>query len=205
VCFYGNIEQQIALDDVPSQRGPCDAPYCSEDGKPLFRSDGTKCAANQACSSGECVCSGCPNGTVIGLPATFCRFPSKSAASANKTLTGSSASRAIDGDYATILNSGTSDGTLTLQFPSTRVLTAVVIYVTGAYGGSGEKTVKIDMTLDQGSGGPISKSAVFDYTAMVTAPIRVDVGLVSATKLTFEMKSPSTWISVQEVLFVVCD
>jgi hypothetical protein len=205
ICSFGEVLSVPALDDVPQPRGICDVPACSEQGEPIFGSDNEKCAANQGCVMGNCVCSGCPNGVVAALSATDCRMPASLVATANKTGMQSAASRAVDGNGVTTWNSGTYDGILTLHFAVPQPLVALTIHLAGAADGTGSaKVIEVEATLEGGANS-IVKSAVFDYTASASGRVRLAYGLVEATKVTLKFDSPSSWIAVKEVLFEICE
>ncbi len=127
-------------------------------------------------------------------------------ATANQSNTGSTAAGAIDGTTAKTWNSGHTDGILTLTFSAPETMTALVIYVTGQADNStmAARTISVNATIET-TGATLAKSGSWDFSSTPTGPIRLEIGSpVKATKLTLKFASPSSWIAVNEVLFVVC-
>jgi hypothetical protein len=179
---------------------------CTEAG-PMLHADDGKCAVNKRCVEGNCACRACPNGKIANVVADSCLMPAGVTAVADKANTGSTAAGAIDGTTAKTWNSGALDGTLTLTLAAPQAMTALVIYVTGQADNTTmlAKTITVtgivelsDMTA------PISKTGKWDFASMATGPVRLELGLVKASKITLKFSSPSSWIAVNEVLFVVC-
>jgi hypothetical protein len=157
------------------------------------------------CVTGNCACRACPNGKIANVVADSCILPQGVTAVADKTLQNSSALHAFDGTTATNWNSGTTDGKLTLTLPAPQAMTALVIYVTGSAEGMVTRTISVTATVDPSDmTTPVTKSGTWDFSSMATGPIRLELGLVKASKITLKFSSPSSWISVNEVLFVVC-
>lgn len=207
VCSMGALTSQIDGSDTPTPRGPCDVPKC-ESGRPTFGSDPTQCKINQTCGEGQCSCAGCPNGKVTALSSTLCRLPAMVAITADKTNTGSAASHAADGDGQTTWNSGAVNGVLKITPPKAQAMTALAMWVTGLADNTvsaDKKTITVHATVEVQGGGPaIVKSGTYNFAQASTGPLRLDLGLVNVTKVTLSFESPSSWISVNEVLFEVC-
>jgi len=205
-CADGETTGVVDLSDLPTARGACDVPSCTEAG-PVLHADDSKCAINKRCAEGKCACRPCPYGKLDNVLADTCRMPLDGLlAEATKVGTGSSAAGAVDGNTTSTWNSGAVDGTLTLTFTNPETMNALVIYVTGQAGNGGmvAKTITVNATVDVGSGAPITKSGTWDFTTTPTGPIRLELGPVKASKITLKFSSPSSWIAVNEVLFVVC-
>ena len=85
-------------------------------------------------------------------------------------------------------------------------MNALVIYVTGQADNNsmGARTIAVNATVDVGSGSPVVKSGSWDFTSSPTGPIRLELGAVKASKITLKFTSATSWIAVNEVLFVVC-
>lgn len=205
VCSMGKLTSQPDSNDKPEARGVCDVPQC-EDGQPAFDSDPSKCAINEECDQGLCACAGCPNGKVPALSSTLCRLPAATV-TANKTNTGSAASRVADGSGETTWNSGALNGVLTIVPAAPQPMQAVALWLTGLADNtwsSDKKYILVQVSIETDSGPPISKSGNFSFAQMATGPLRLEFGLVNVKKLTFTFESPSTWISVNEVVFEAC-
>jgi len=204
-CAYGEAQNAVDLADLPPSRGACDVPACTEDG-PVLHGDDSKCAINKQCAEGQCACRACPNGKLADAVAGSCLMPQGVVASANKTGDKSSVEGAIDGTAVKTWNSGTIDGTLTLTLATPQAMTALVVYVTGLDGNNGmfARTVTVNATVEVGTAAPVTKSGTWDFTNTPTGPVRLELGLVQASKITLKFSSPSSWIAVNEVLFVVC-
>lgn len=207
VCSMGSLSSQLDTSDTPTPRGPCDVPQC-ESGRPTFGSDPTQCKINQTCGEGQCLCAGCPNGKVTTLSSTLCRLPGMVAVTADKTNMGSAASRVADGDGQTTWNSGAVNGVLKIVPAQPQAMTALAMWLTGLADNTvspDKKTITVHATVEIQGGGPaIAKSGTYNFAQVSTGPLRLELGLVNATKVTLSFESPSSWISVNEVLFEVC-
>ena len=203
-CANGTTTNEVDLKDLPTARGACDVPSCTEAG-PVLHADDSKCAINKQCVEGKCACRACPYGKLANVVADTCRMGMNVVATANKTGNGFSAAGAIDGDTTKTWNSGANDGTLTLTFSSAETMNALVIYVTGQADNSSmaARTITVNATVETTSAS-VAKSGTWDFTNSPTGPIRLELGAVKATKITLKFSSPSSWIAVNEVLFVVC-
>lgn len=205
-CFNGQTTNEVDLKDLPASRGACDVPSCTEAG-PMFHGDDSKCASNKQCAEGKCVCRACPNGKLPNVVADSCLMPQGVVATANKTLMGSTPAGAIDGTTTKTWNSGALDGTLTLTLAAPQAMTALVVYVTGQDGNGTmlAKTITVTAIVEVGdAGAPISKIGTWDFSSTPTGPVRLELGLLKATKITLKFSSPSSWIAVNEVFMVVC-
>jgi hypothetical protein len=207
VCSMGNLVDQVDSSDTPEPRGPCDVPKC-EGGLPSFGSDPAQCHINQVCGDGQCTCAACPNGKVAALSGTLCRLPAGVVVSASGSLAGSGPARVADGNPDTTWNSGSGAATLTVTPASPQPMTAVALWLSGSADNStppDKKYILVHVSVEPASGGPaIMKSGNFNFADVSTGPLRLDLGLVNAKKLTFTFESPSTWIAVHEVVFEIC-
>lgn len=203
-CANGETTNEVDLSDLPTARGACDVPTCTEAG-PVLHADDSKCAINKQCVEGKCACRPCPYGKLDNVVADTCRMGMNVVATANKTGMGSTAAGAIDGNTQKTWNSGADDGTLTLTFSAPETMTALVVYVTGQADNSSmaARTITVNATVET-SGSTVTKNGTWDFTTTPTGPIRLELGAVKATKITLKFASPSSWIAVNEVLFVVC-
>jgi hypothetical protein len=204
-CANGEATAEVDLKDLPIARGACEVPSCTEEG-PLLTPDDSKCALNKQCVEGKCSCRPCPYGKLDNVVADTCKMGMNVTATANQSNMGSTAAGAIDGTTAKTWNSGHTDGTLTLTFSAPETMTALVIYVTGQADASsmGARTISVNATIET-TGANLAKSGSWDFTSTPTGPIRLELGSpVKATKITLKFASPSSWIAVNEVLFVVC-
>jgi hypothetical protein len=204
-CAFGEVTTQPDLQDLPDPKGVCDVPSCTEAG-PKLTDDNSKCAANRKCTTGVCECRTCPNGKVDNVIFDTCRMPVGVVATANHVNMGSSAAGAIDGNTTITWNAGQPSGQLVLTFPSPQTMTALVLYLTGQSGNNMAKTISLTAKIEVADNGPaLNKSANFSYTEMMpTGPIRLELGLVKVSKITLDFTSPSSWIAVNEALFVLC-
>lgn len=205
LCASGETSSQVDLSDLPTARGACDVPSCTEAGPKLFADD-SKCALNKQCVEGKCACRPCPYGKLDNVVADACRMGMNVVATANQINTGSTAAGAIDGTTAKTWNSGHTDGTLTLTFSAAETMNALVIYVTGQADNNsmGARTITVNATIET-TGATLAKSGSWDFTTTPTGPIRLEIGSpVKVTKVTLKFASASSWIAVNEVLFVVC-
>lgn len=207
VCSMGTLTSEPDDSDEPEPRGPCDVPLC-EDGQPHFDADPSQCAVNETCGDGQCSCAGCPNGKVPALSTTLCRLPAMVAVSANKTLAGSAAGRVADGDGQTTWNSGALNGVLTITPAAPQAMTAIAVWLTGLADNNvtpEKKYIQVHANVETSTGAAVMKSGNFSFAQASTGPLRLDLGLVSAKKLTLTFESPSSWISVNEVVFEICE
>lgn len=204
-CVDGEASEVPALDDLPAPRGACDVVSCTEAG-PTFTPDDGSCALNQRCDAGNCTCRACPNGKLMAAIADTCIMPQGVAATASQSNAMSLASSAVDGDATTTWNSGAKMGTLTLVLDGAQAMTALVVYVTGSAGGGlGAKTILLTASVEtRGSMTPLVKTGKWDFSATPTGPIRLELGLVEVTKVTLSFSSATSWIAVNEALFVLC-
>jgi hypothetical protein len=206
-CVAGQPRSVVDLKDPPPKTGECDVASCKLSG-PVHTDDNSLCAYNMKCSSGACVCRGCPNGKVANVLADTCRMPGGVVATANHTRMGFLPGGAIDGDTAVTWNSGTTSGQLTLTFSGPQPMTALVVYVTGQAdaGAMGARTIILNAKVDDADGGPqIAKNGSWDYSVQSTGPIRLELGRVVRTnKIVLDFSSAVSWIAVNEALFVMC-
>lgn len=206
VCSMGTLTSQPDASDTPEPRGPCDVPKC-DDGQPTFSSDLSKCKVNQACNEGTCACAGCPNGKVATLSSTLCRLPAMVVITADKTNMGSAASRVADGDGQTTWNSGGLNGVLKIIPAQPQAMTAIAMWLTGLADNTvpaAQKVIQVHASIEVEGGPAIVKSGNFSFSQLSTGPLRLELGLLTAKKVTLTFESPSSWISVNEVLFEIC-
>lgn len=203
-CANGETTNVVDLNDLPTARGACDVPSCTEAG-PLLTPDDSKCAINKKCVEGKCACRACPYGKLDNVVADACRMGMNVVATANQTGASFSPAGAIDGDTQKTWNSGHTDGTLTLTFSGAETMNALVIYVTGQADNTsmGARTITVNATVET-TGATVTKNGSWDFSVTPTGPIRLELGAVKATKITLKFASASSWIAVNEVLFVVC-
>jgi hypothetical protein len=206
VCSMGNFVDQPDPNDKPEPRGPCDVPQC-EGGLPTFGSDPAACNINQVCGEGHCSCSGCPNGNVPALSPDLCRLPAGVTVTASAALADAGPNRVADGNAQTTWNSGTGEATLTITPASPQPMTAVALWLTGSAANNttpDKKYILVQVNVETDASTSVIKGGNFSFADMSTGPLRLDLGLVKAKKITFTFESPSTWIAVHEVIFEIC-
>jgi hypothetical protein len=134
-------------------------------------------------------------------------MPAQTGATANKTYPNAVAGRAVDGDGQTTWNSGAKDGVLTLTLAAPQAMTALALWLTGSADNMAtpnQKYISVHASVATSDEMVVIKSGNFSFAQMATGPLRLELGLVKAEKITLTFESPSTFIAVNEVVFEVC-